>query len=128
MALGKKTGGRKPGSANVKTRAIADRAAAEGITPLEVMLRAMREQVAHADALKEQAEEADTALLVGTEGVDPNLPRELRQKARMALNDAAAVAKDAAPYMHPRLAQVQSTVDGNVQATVRIVSEFPDED
>ena len=92
------------------------------------MLRAMREQVAHADALKEQAEEADTALLVGAEGVDPNLPRELRQKARMALNDAAAVAKDAAPYMHPRLAQVQSTVDGNVQATVRIVSEFPDED
>lgn len=35
--------GRKKGTANIKTREIADRAAAEGITPLEVMIRAMRE-------------------------------------------------------------------------------------
>lgn len=34
--------GRKPGSVNRKTREIADRAAAEGITPLEVMIEAMR--------------------------------------------------------------------------------------
>lgn len=33
--------GRKPGTANTKTREIADKAAAEGITPLEVMLEAM---------------------------------------------------------------------------------------
>jgi hypothetical protein len=35
--------GRKPGTANVKTREIADRAAKEGITPLDVMIKAMRE-------------------------------------------------------------------------------------
>ncbi|HYF57354.1 MAG TPA: hypothetical protein VEA81_00205 [Burkholderiaceae bacterium] len=35
--------GRKKGSASARTRAIADKAAAEGITPLEVMLEAMRE-------------------------------------------------------------------------------------
>lgn len=40
---GKRPGaGRKPGSANVRTREIADRVAAEGKTPLEVMLDIMR--------------------------------------------------------------------------------------
>jgi hypothetical protein len=34
--------GRPPGSANKKTREIADKAAQEGITPLEIMLKAMR--------------------------------------------------------------------------------------
>lgn len=44
MRGGKRDGaGRPPGSANVKTREIANRAALEGITPLEVMLSAMRE-------------------------------------------------------------------------------------
>lgn len=37
-----KTGGRKLGVANVRTREIADAAAAAGITPLEVMLLDMR--------------------------------------------------------------------------------------
>lgn len=35
--------GRKPGGSNTKSREIADRAAAQGITPIEVMLDAMRE-------------------------------------------------------------------------------------
>lgn len=40
---GKRIGaGRKRGGANLKTRAIADEAARNGITPLEVMLHAMR--------------------------------------------------------------------------------------
>lgn len=69
---GKRIGsGRKPGTATRKTREIADKAAAEGVTPLEVMLRAMREHFA--------AERWD---------------------------DAATVAKDAAPYIHPRLANI----------------------
>ena len=66
--------GRRPGGRNRKTREIADKAALEGITPLEVMLHAMR---AHYDAGK--------------------------------LDDAATVAKDAAPYMHPRLAAIEQT-------------------
>jgi hypothetical protein len=36
--------GRKKGGQNKKTREIADRAAAEGITPIEVMLRTMRKR------------------------------------------------------------------------------------
>lgn len=44
MALGGKRpgSGRKPGSATKKTREIAERASSEGITPLEVILKAMR--------------------------------------------------------------------------------------
>jgi hypothetical protein len=45
----RKGAGRKPGSANVRTRQIADRAAAEGATPLEVMLQDMREKLAVGD-------------------------------------------------------------------------------
>lgn len=61
--------GRKKGSATTKTRAIADRAVADGITPLEVMLAAMRHHFSES-----------------------------------RLDAAAAIAKDAAPYMHPKLA------------------------
>lgn len=73
MKGGKRPGaGRKPGSATKKTKAIADKAAQDGITPLEVMIEAMR---AHYDA--------------------------------GSLDEAAEIAKDAAPYMHPRLAAVE---------------------
>ncbi|MFP3637303.1 hypothetical protein SB677_21350, partial [Bacillus sp. SIMBA_033] len=47
----RKGAGRKPGAATKKTREIADKTAAEGITPLEVMLRAMTALVDQADAL-----------------------------------------------------------------------------
>lgn len=83
----RKNAGRKPGSATVRTREIADRAAASGITPLEVMLRAM-------GALVEQA---DAYPVVGG-------ACEERLKLLIA---AAGVAKDAAPYMHPRLQGIE---------------------
>jgi hypothetical protein len=41
--------GRKPGSASRRTREIAEKAAEHGITPLEVMLEAMREAYAKRD-------------------------------------------------------------------------------
>jgi hypothetical protein len=66
--------GRKKGTANVKTREIADKAASSGITPLEVMLEAMN---------------------------------DFRAKGELA--KAAWIAKDAAPYMHPRLAAIEHT-------------------
>ena len=69
---GKRPGaGRKPGSATKRTREIADRAAARGLTPLEVMLRAMR-----------------------------------RHWRKGELDRAAVIAKDAAPYVHPRLSSI----------------------
>lgn len=73
----RKGAGRKAGSATQKTRAIADKAAAEGITPLEVILEAMNAFRGAGD-----------------------------------LEKAAIFAKDAAPYMHPRLAAVEHTGDG----------------
>jgi len=72
---GKRPGaGRKQGSATRRTREIAEQAAAEGITPLEVILGAMR-----------------------------------HHWAANRYDEAAGFAKDAAPYMHPRLAAVQHT-------------------
>lgn len=74
---GKRPGaGRKPGVgqnlSTTKTREIANKAFAEGITPLEVMLGAMREAYERRD-----------------------------------MKEAATFAKDAAPYVHPRLAAVE---------------------
>jgi len=74
MAKGKKTGGRVKGTKNGRTlarQALVDKATAEGITPLEVMLGAMRE--------------------AWDKGDKPA---------------AAGIAKDAAPYMHPKLSNI----------------------
>ena len=77
-------GGRRPGagrpvgSKNQRTAEIARVAAESGITPIEVMLGAMRELWA-----------------IGT----PEAKRE-----------AAEIAKDAAPYIHPRLASIDQII------------------
>ena len=75
----RKGAGRKLGSATKRTRAVADRAAAEGITPLEYMLAVMREDATHEDARI--------------------------QAAREAMQFEAA--KAAAPYIHPRLQAIE---------------------
>jgi hypothetical protein len=95
---GRRSGaGRKRGSSTKKTREIADRAAAEGLTPLEVMLKAMRAIVTKAEDLQQsQAQEGDSAVA-----------------ALDLMVQAAAVAKDAAPYMHPRLQSV--TLKGDAE-------------
>jgi hypothetical protein len=64
---------------------VADRAALEGITPLEVFLEDMRFHYARAGAERLKGREADLTVIA----------RELA-----AARDAA---KDAAPYIHPRL-------------------------
>lgn len=82
MARGgaRKGAGRKKGSANRRTAEIAQRAAAEGITPLEFMLKILRDAPpAGADALTLLKYDA------------------LRFEA----------AKAAAPYMHPRLNAIE---------------------
>jgi hypothetical protein len=87
----RKGAGRKPGSATKKTREIADKAAAEGITPLEVMLKTMRALVAKAERVAAEGPEEGDRIVS---------PLQL-------LVEASAVAKDAAPYMHPRLSSVE---------------------
>lgn len=79
MAWGKKTGGRQKGTPNKRTaakQALVVQATQEGITPLEVMLGAMRDAWAAGD--KEAA---------------------------------ANFAKDAAPYLHPKLSSVEHKGD-----------------
>jgi hypothetical protein len=91
----RKGAGRKAGSATKKTREIADRAAEDGITPLEYMLQVMRSEL------------------------DPELePRDRLQAASMRFE----AAKAAAPYMHPRLAAIEHTgKDGAPMETVNRV-------
>lgn len=78
----RKGAGRKAGSATKRTREIADKAAAEGITPLEFMLQVMRDE--------------------------PSIelePREFMLATQMRFE----AAKAAAPYVHPRLAAIEHT-------------------
>jgi hypothetical protein len=81
MRGGKRAGaGRKAGSANKLTRKIADKALAQGISPLEYMLKLLRvEPPADADAARKAEIEA------------------MRFEA----------AKAAAPYVHPKLQAIE---------------------
>ena len=89
---GKRSGaGRPRGSATQRTREIADEAAENGITPLEVMLEAMRSFHGGGDMEK-----------------------------------AASIAKDAAPYMHPRLAAVEHTGKGGGPIQTQEVRDMSD--
>jgi hypothetical protein len=86
---GKRSGaGRKKGSLSLKTRVIVERAGAEGITPLEVMLRTMRSAWARASRNGKTVTNFKDALI------------------------AAAMAEKAAPYVHPRLAAEKHEVSG----------------
>lgn len=76
--------GRKTGAATKRTREIADKAAEEGITPLEFMLQIMRTEPEQPDG-----EEFDWRL------------HQMRLEMRFE------AAKAAAPYIHPRLAAVE---------------------
>lgn len=78
----RKGAGRKPGAATKKTREVADKAASEGITPLEYMLQVMRSEPPE-----------------GLEGPQMLSAISLRFEA----------AKAAAPYMHPKLASIEHT-------------------
>ena len=95
----RKGAGRKKGSATAKTRAIADKAASEGVTPLEVMLDVMRFHYAI----------AQSEIAKGAEG-EAMSPKVIAD----ALVLAKDAAKDAAPYIHPRLAAVDLKAEHSV--------------
>src|SRR3954465_8654756 len=111
MALGGKRpgSGRKKGGANLKTREIANKAAEEGITPLEVMIDNMRfayeqAQMAEADAVLS----SDALELIRNgdhEGAREVIARLVQQEMNYRTK-AQECARDAAPYIHPRLATV----------------------
>lgn len=83
--------GRKTGAATKKTREIADKAAAGGITPLEFMLNLMREE-------------------------PPETGDERAMQAYVVMRFEAA--KAAAPYIHPRLAAIEHTAPDGIDLRV----------
>lgn len=87
----RKGSGRKAGSATKRTREIADKAAEDGVTPLEFMLAIMR-----------------------TEPGDIEDPRLLVDHQAMRFE----AAKAAAPYIHPRLAAVEHTAPDGIDLRV----------
>ena len=78
----RKGAGRRPGSVTQRTREVAERASADGIVPIEIMLTIMREQWA------------------------------VYEKDRTPHNGAIALAaaKDVAPYVHPRLTATDTPI------------------
>lgn len=116
---GKRAGaGRKPGAVTVRTRQIAEKAIAEGITPLDVMLDNMRFfHEAAGIALKRLLEGSATPADIISEhepqqgAPDPEKPAPNAVEAValiLKLRDRAGeAAKDAAPYLHSRIAAIE---------------------
>lgn len=98
---GKREGaGRRKGTVTEQTRRkleLAAKAESEGVTPIEIMLTLMR-------TLWDQATD-DSGKVV-------NIGKAMQ---------ANVVAKDAAPFIHPKLSSVQATVDADVNATVTTI-------
>lgn len=111
---GKRNGsGRKVGAGTKLTRAIADRAIAEGHSPLEVMLDNMRhfQRVAHdAEAILAGLTAEEFA---GAKGANLKPDEQFKlllaevKKAAGFRQMAQECARDTAPYMHPRLSTIQ---------------------
>jgi hypothetical protein len=102
-------GGKRPGAGrkkNIPNRASGKRereAAASGATPLDVMLKSMRLLLALAD---ESAND--------------------KKQFEHYIRAAAAVAKDVAPFVHPRLSTVeQSASDRPKKITVTVIGGLP---
>lgn len=118
---GKRVGaGRKLGALAKRTQAIAEKASAEGITPLEVMLANMW----HFHRIAESAEKALAELSADKiDGMEPDdqfkyLLAEVKKAA--GLRDMAqGCAVDAAPYIHPKLAS--HTISGDPNAPLEVV-------
>lgn len=107
MAKGKKTGGRGRGTRNKLTvereteqAVIVAEAKAAGLTPLEVMLENMRFAHQQADELIAKVAEAN------------NLALDDLKTALGMRKLAEDCARDAAPYVHPRLQSIQHAGEG----------------
>ena len=90
--------GRKTGALTTRSRMIAEKAIESGTTPLDVMIKNMR----FAD---EQGSEVLAKIMQTEEGASVDSLKELLGFRRLAQD----CAKDAAPYVHPRIATVELT-------------------
>jgi hypothetical protein len=117
--------GRKPGAVTKRTREIADQALAEGKSPLEVMLENMR----HFQQVALDAEAVLAGLTVEEIGGKDMAPEEqfkmLMAKAKNAAGFrqmAQECARDAAPFIHAKLASV--TIGGDEESPVTLIHKI----
>jgi hypothetical protein len=123
---GKREGaGRPAGSVTKRTREIADQALAEGKSPLEVMLENMR----HFQQVALDAESVLAGLTVEEIGGKDMSPEEqfkmLMAKAKNAAGFrqmAQECARDAAPFIHAKLASV--TIGGDEESPVTLIHKI----
>src|SRR3990167_2995559 len=93
--------GRKKNTPNKATQKRQEEIAKSGATPLEIMIENMR--FAHENGAAVLAK-----IMRGEDGSDVDALKELLRFRQMAQE----CAKDAAPYVHPRLAAVEHTGKG----------------
>ena len=123
---GKREGaGRKPGAITKRTREIAEQAASEGKTPLEVMLDNMR----HFQQVALDAEAVIAGLTVAEISGQDASPDEqfkaLLAKVKQAAgyrNMAHECARDAAPFIHAKLAAV--TIGGDEESPLTLIHKI----
>ena len=122
---GKREGsGRKVGSLTKRTQEVAERAIAEGKSPLEVMLDNMRhfQQVAFdaEEVLAGLTAEEYTGVEMTPENQFKKLLAEVKKAAGLRVM-AHECARDAAPYMHSRLNATTLTGENGGALVVKIV-------
>jgi len=116
--------GRKTGALTKRTREVAERAVATGKTPLEIMLANMThfQQVAlDAEAMLEGLTAEEFAGQVAQDATPEDQFKYLlaQVKKTVGLRQAAQdAARDAAPYVHPKLSSVE--VDARVAGSVTV--------
>ena len=114
---GKREGaGRKAGGKNKRTlaaEALRTKLLEEGDSPLEVMIGNMR--VAQRQANKVVAEIDKATLPAGASTEQIEAMAQLTKETRLLMMAAHECAKDAAPYLHPKLANIE--VEGSMTLT-----------
>lgn len=122
--------GRPKGALTVRTRKIAERALATGKTPLEVMVENMRhfQQVAFDAEAVLAGMKSDDLVQGSAEDQFRALLAEVKKAAGLR-QMAQECARDAAPYIHPRLSTVAHTGEdgGPVQVSVVKFTEQKDD-
>ena len=111
-------GGRKTGTRSRASVEREKRVAASGATPLEIMLEMMRESYADVQSLARR-------LKAITGRGNDQAREELQAILRRARIDTQAFARDAAPYVHPKLQSVLHGEDPNLPT--RVVHDLSEE-
>jgi hypothetical protein len=82
---GERRGGRQTGVANKRTREIADRATAEGITPLEYMLQVLRDEMAERPRRDDMARAAAPYMHPRLNSTEVKVPDKIVHEVRIKI-------------------------------------------